>query len=99
MGAIPEIVPISDLRARQNQVLAELAHGPIILTQRGRVTAVLVSPRQWNRLFARLQELEAGAEEAEDARDAAAIEASVASGEERLWDWSEVEAMLDALPD
>ena len=99
MGAIPEIIPISDLRARQNEVLAELAKGPVILTQRGRVTAVLVSPRQWDRLFARLQELEAELEEAEDARDAAAIEARIASGEERLWDWSEVEAALDALPD
>ncbi len=99
MSAIPELIPISELRARQNEILAKLEQRPAILTQHGRAAAVLVSPQQWNRLFARLRLLEELIEEADDAREVDEIEARVAAGEERVWDWSEVEAELDALPD
>jgi predicted DNA-binding protein len=50
----------------------------------------------------RLEEFVAGwdaAEEAEDVRVADEAEARLARGEERLLEWSEVDAELEALPD
>jgi prevent-host-death family protein len=62
MLPIPDIVGISDLRLRQNEVLSRLHKGPVVLTQHSRAVAVLVSPEQWNEIIERL-------EEAEDALD------------------------------
>jgi predicted DNA-binding protein len=50
----------------------------------------------------RLEEFAAGwdvTEEADDVRAVDEIEARIARGEERLRDWAEVDAELDALPD
>jgi prevent-host-death family protein len=63
MNAIPKILPFSDLRVRQSEVLDMLSDEPIVLAQRGRPAAVLVSVEAWNDLIERL-------EEAEDALDA-----------------------------
>lgn len=98
MSAVPELIPISELRARQNEILLGLRKRPAILTQHGRAAAVLVNPEQWNRLFARLRLLEEALEQVEDARAVRAIEAQLASGEETLLDWEDVEAELNALP-
>lgn len=98
MGAVPELIPISELRARQSEILLGLKKRPAILTQHGRAAAVLVNPEQWNRLFARLRLLEEALEQAEDARAVKAIEVQLASGEEMLLDWGDVEAELNALP-
>ncbi len=93
--SVPELIPISELRARQNEILIGLRKRPAILTQHGRVAAVLVSPDQWDRLFARLRALEEALEQAEDARAVKEIEARLASGEEMLSDWSEPETYHD----
>ncbi len=66
MRALPELVPISDLRTRQAEVLASLAEGPVILTQHSRAAAVLLSTDQYNRMLALLEELQ----DTLDARDA-----------------------------
>ncbi len=50
MNRVIEVVPISDLRHRQNEVMAHLNKGPVILTQHGRGTAVLVSMQQWQEI-------------------------------------------------
>jgi len=63
MTAIPRILPFSDLRIRQAEVLSMLSDEPIVLSQRGRPAAVLVSLEKWDELIARL-------EDAEDALDA-----------------------------
>ena len=54
---IPEVVPISDLRIRQAEVLRKLPDGPVVLARRGRAAAVLVSLEKWNRLMAELEDL------------------------------------------
>ena len=54
MGMVTEVLPISDLRHRQNEILASLQKGPVILTQRGRGAAVLLSLDEWNMLLERL---------------------------------------------
>lgn len=45
MARLPKIIPISDLRADAASALrsAREASGPVIITQRGRATAVLIS--------------------------------------------------------
>ena len=50
MNAAIEVVPISDLRHRQNELLAQLVKGPVILTQHGRGAAVLLSMQQWQEI-------------------------------------------------
>ena len=57
MSAVPVTIPISDLRARQNDVLSGLSQGPVVLTQHGRAAAVMVSPERWNRLLEELEDL------------------------------------------
>jgi len=58
MNVIPELVPISELRLRQSEVLKRLSDGPVVLTQRGHAAAVLVDPEQWNLLMSDLEDLQ-----------------------------------------
>jgi prevent-host-death family protein len=90
MDVIPELVPISGLRTRQNEILDQLADRPVVLTQHGRAAAVLVSPEQWNLLVEMVEDLT-------DALDALEMRARIASGEETVRDWADIEEELDAL--
>jgi prevent-host-death family protein len=67
-----EVIPISELRKRQAEVLAALEQGPTILTQHGKGAAVLLSLDAYNRLLDELEDLQ-------DALDA--FEARQAPGE------------------
>jgi prevent-host-death family protein len=87
MRAIPELVPISQLRQRQSEVLARLSEGRVILTQHGQRAAVLVGLEQWNRMIEALEDLQ-------DALDAALIQREIAEGEEEVLDWDVIEAEL-----
>jgi prevent-host-death family protein len=51
MAKIPEIVPVSDLRQDAAQVLknANKSKKPLVITQRGRATAVLMSLEAYQR--------------------------------------------------
>ena len=51
MAKIPEIVPITDLRHDAAAVLKRLqsGHQPLVITQRGRAAAVLVSVEDFDR--------------------------------------------------
>lgn len=69
---INEVIPISELRKRQAEVLATLEKGPAILTQHGKGAAVLLSLDAYNRLLEELEDLQ-------DAMDA--LEARQTSGE------------------
>lgn len=89
---IPELVPISELRLRQSDVLDRLAESPVVLTQHGRAAAVLVNPAQWAEIVERLEFLE-------DSLEAAEVRARIHAGEEAVSEWSEIEAELNALPD
>lgn len=90
MDAVPEMIPISKLRLVQNEVLRKLDNGPVVLAQRSKAAAVLVSPKQWNELLARLELLE-------DSLDAVEIKERIASGEEKVMEWKTEEA-ADVLP-
>ena len=65
MSKIPELVPISDIRQRQTEILASLSTGPVILTLFGKAAAVMVSPAEYDRMVTALEDLQ-------DAADAAA---------------------------
>jgi prevent-host-death family protein len=58
MGALPKVRPVSDMRVRLEDVLAEVNQGPVILARHGNAAAVLVSLEAWNALIAELEDLE-----------------------------------------
>jgi prevent-host-death family protein len=58
MLLLPQTEVISNLKNRYDQVLTKLAHGPVVLMQRSKPTAVLVSVAEWERASRRLIELE-----------------------------------------
>jgi len=58
MMVAPGIIPISEMRKRQAWVLDEIHRRPVVLTQRGRGVAVLLSLEQWEQLMERLEDLE-----------------------------------------
>ena len=51
MAAIPEMIPVSDLRQDAAATLKKLEHSqdPIVITQRGRAAAVLMSVKSYKR--------------------------------------------------
>jgi prevent-host-death family protein len=51
MSTIPEIIPISDLRLDTAGVIKRVtaSHEPVVITQRGRASAVLVSAETYER--------------------------------------------------
>lgn len=58
MQQVPNLVPISEMRLHQSEVLDKLKAGPIILTQRSKAAAVLIDPVQWNRLIEHMENLQ-----------------------------------------
>jgi prevent-host-death family protein len=58
MSKAPQIVPMSDLRLRQSQVMRMMNKAPVYLAQRGRPIGVLVSVEQWNALQEELEDLD-----------------------------------------
>lgn len=58
MDPMPKVVPISDMRTRQNDLLETAAENPVLLTQHGRAVAVLLGPEPYNRLLERVEDLE-----------------------------------------
>jgi PHD/YefM family antitoxin component YafN of YafNO toxin-antitoxin module len=55
---MPELLGISELRLRQNEVLQKLKEGPILLAQRSQAVAVMVSPEMWNEMVERIEDLQ-----------------------------------------
>ena len=51
MGKMPDIVPVTDLRQDAAAVLRRLkeSDGPLVITQRGRVAAIMISPESYER--------------------------------------------------
>ena len=75
MKAMPQIVPVSDLRNDYNRVLVLADQGPVFLTRNGHAAGVLVSTTAWDRLFAKLEDLQ-------DIVDVQEAELAIARGEE-----------------
>lgn len=56
MSAMPQILPISDMRNHHPKVMKKLENGPVFLTLRGEGTAVLLSNQQWEKLMSYIDE-------------------------------------------
>jgi len=52
-------LPVSELRTRQAEIVAQLKKGPVLLTQHGRGAGVLVDPSMWNELVERAERYDA----------------------------------------
>jgi prevent-host-death family protein len=61
MSALPDIVPITDLRANAAGVIKRAAdsQAPVVITQRGRAAAVVVSAKAYERTQHELEILRA----------------------------------------
>jgi PHD/YefM family antitoxin component YafN of YafNO toxin-antitoxin module len=57
MNHVPQIVPVSELRMQHVRVFSLLDRGPVILAQRSRPAAVLVSLNDWDRMADELSRL------------------------------------------
>lgn len=79
MKATPEIVPVSDLRNDYNAILALAEKAPVFLTKNGHAAGVLISTTAWDRLFAKLEELQ-------DVIDVLEAEVALARGEDEYGD-------------
>lgn len=58
MTTIYPILPVSDLRYKTKEILNQVGDEPVVLTQRGRATAVLINIDAYNEMVRRLQALE-----------------------------------------
>jgi PHD/YefM family antitoxin component YafN of YafNO toxin-antitoxin module len=50
MYKVMPTMPVSDLRTKQAEILAQLDQTPILLTQRGHSAGILVHPDLWNEM-------------------------------------------------
>lgn len=59
MQLIPDVVPVSHLRAHHKEIFDQIEKGPVILAQRSKPAAILVSVENWNEREKYLEMLEA----------------------------------------
>lgn len=57
MNRLPQMASVTDFRNNYVQLVEQLDNGPVILAQRSKPVAVVVSPQQWDRMVAELEEL------------------------------------------
>lgn len=57
MEPLPPILPISDLRKQTKEILNQANEQPIVITQNGRPSAVLLSYQTYNAMVAQLRQL------------------------------------------
>lgn len=81
MSKVQQIIPISDMKLRQPEVLGMLMNGPVVLAHRSRPAAVLVSVQQWDRLMAQL-------EDQQDIIEIQAVELKIATGKSKVIEMS-----------
>jgi prevent-host-death family protein len=58
MQTLPQMASVTDLRNDYNALIGRLHEGPIVLSQRSKPAAVLVSPEYWNETARLIQELQ-----------------------------------------
>jgi len=83
LTAIPQTVPISELRRQQDKILKMAESSPVVLMSRSEPAAVLVSPEEWNHIVNRLNLLESLQEARKNAARNSANQSWVSSQEMR----------------
>ena len=51
------IIPISDIRHHQNELLADLSNGPVVIASRSKPVAVMIAPKQWDAMREEVHEM------------------------------------------
>ncbi len=87
MEKIQQIVPVTDLRLHHLHVFELLGNGPVVLAQRSRPAAVLVSLEQWDRTAEIIEDLA-------DTVDALRMELAIAKGEVEIMSQAELSEWL-----
>jgi prevent-host-death family protein len=59
MQQIPPILPVSDLRVQAKEILKQARKQPVVITQNGRPSAVLISYEEYNKMVAQMMQLAA----------------------------------------
>ncbi len=57
MNKIQQIVPISDMAIKQQDVMKRLGNGPVVLASRSRPVAVLLSVSEWDAIAVEMEAL------------------------------------------
>jgi prevent-host-death family protein len=57
MHRLPQIASVTDFRNNYVQLVERLNDGPVILAQRSKPIAVVISPQQWDRMADELAQL------------------------------------------
>jgi prevent-host-death family protein len=94
---VAEVAPISDLRHRQAEIVGRLVEGPVILTQRGRGTTVMLSMADWRASMRQVVAAQEAIEDVEDMRACDEIERRIEGGLDATYDHDEMWAEVDAL--
>ena len=58
LQAIPPILPVSDLRIHAKEILVQVNEQPVVITQNGRPSAVMLSYQAYNEMIQQLTQLE-----------------------------------------
>jgi len=58
MNEVPQMVTVAELRHKHLEVFSKLEQGPVVIAQRSKPAAVLVSVKTWNRQVQQLRELQ-----------------------------------------
>lgn len=87
MNKVQQFVPISEMKLNQPQVLELLTAGPVVLANRSRPAAVLVSVKQWDNTVELLEDLA-------DTVDALRMELAIAKGEVEMMSQAEISEWL-----
>lgn len=87
MNRVQQIVPISEMKLNQAQVIAMLDNGPVIFAQRSKPAAVLVSVGEWDRISDTIEDLS-------DTVDALRMELAIAKGEAEMMSQAELSEWL-----
>lgn len=81
MQQLPPILPISDLRIQAKEILSRASEQPIVITQNGRPSAVLLSYQAYNNLVTQINQLASYRQEERATWSALSEEAL-----QRVWD-------------
>lgn len=89
MHKTQQFEPITTMQRHPQQVLALLDNGPVVLANRSKPAAILVSVAQWDRLIERL-------DDQEDIIDALEAKLAIATGQAEMMTQTEIQEWLAA---
>lgn len=93
-----KVIPVSDMVHKQQAVLAMADEEPVILAQRSKGRAVLVSIEEWNRLQEKLEVMSEFIRADSDWQEKNTPEDEWVEADEMLDEWAEKHGVSDVTP-